>query len=160
MCAVLHPARRENGWRVLVVDAERDLVDRVLRNAERCGQAVAAVRVARAGAEAIPLARDLQPDLLLLDPDLPDGDGWALLQPILRDAPRCAAVIVTRRVAPEDIKMAMAYGARGYLVKPIGARNIPPQTSGCIVSVMDILSDLLAPAPPSGPGETNLAHGQ
>jgi hypothetical protein len=44
MSTVLPPVRRDVGWRVLVVDTDSELVDRVLVNA----QEVADVRVARA----------------------------------------------------------------------------------------------------------------
>jgi CheY-like chemotaxis protein len=143
-----------------VVDADPELVDRVLRNGERCAQTVAAVQVARTGAEAISLARDLQPDLLLLDLDLPDVDGWALVRAILGDVQRCEAVIVTRRARPEDISLATACGARAYLVKPIGAHSPLPPRSHLIVNSTDILSDLLAPVPPLSPEDGSLAQGQ
>lgn len=155
--------RRECGWRVLVVDADRELEDRVLSNAQRCEREVTDVWAARTGADAIILARELRPDLLLLDPDLPDVDGWALLQRILEDVRGCAAVIVARHAKPEDIMLALACGARGYLVKPITNRDTLPKPSGCVVSAVDILSDLLAPAPapaPSGPQDESFAKGQ
>lgn len=115
------PARRGDVWRVLVVE-------QVLRNAERCERKVAAVRVARTSAEAIPLARDLQPDLLLLDPDLPDVDGWALLRRIVRDVQGCAAVIVTRRTTPEDISMDRCATALGQATT---AHRLPRSSRAC-----------------------------
>lgn len=152
------PTRRACGWRVLVVDADRELVDRVLSNARRCEREVAAVRVAGACAEAITVARELRPDLLLIDPDLPDADGIQALATILADTP-CDAIIVTRRTDPEEIARAIACGARGYILKPITAWTALPQRGGCVVSAVDLVSDLLAPAP-LGPQDGSRVRGR
>ena len=100
---------------VLVVDddsAARDLLTRFL---EREGFEV---KTARDGREGLALARRFRPRLVLLDIEMPNVDGWAMLQairsdPVLRDTP----VIMTSVLHERSVGFAM--GANDYLVKPI-----------------------------------------
>jgi len=69
------------------------------------------------GAEAIALARDEQPDLVLLDLSMPGMDGLSAL-PRLRDAaPRCEVVVLTASGTEENLLAAIRAGAAGYLLK-------------------------------------------
>ena len=71
---------------MLIVDddsAARDLLTRFL---EREGFAV---KTARDGREGLALARRFRPRLVLLDIEMPNVDGWAMLQAIRSD-PCCA----------------------------------------------------------------------
>lgn len=140
------PVRHEADWRLLVVDADQDTVDYVLGNLQRYEREVAAAQVARTGAEAISLARAFRPDILLINPDLPDLDGFVVIESILRDM-RCVALIMSQRQEPEDFTRAMGCGARGYLVKPLTALKSMPQSYGCCVGAEAFVYELLAPAP-------------
>lgn len=67
------------------------------------------------------LAQSLQPDLILLDLGLPDYDGQTLAG-WLRADPRTAAIpVVAFSAWPEESarQMAISYGCRGFIAKPI-----------------------------------------
>ena len=69
------------------------------------------------GESAIQLARELQPDLVLLDLAMPGMDGLEAL-PHLRDAaPDCEVVMLTASVGDENLLAAIRAGAAGYLLK-------------------------------------------
>jgi DNA-binding NarL/FixJ family response regulator len=69
------------------------------------------------GNEAIELARQLQPDLVLLDLGMPDLDGLGAL-PHLRDvAPECEVVMLTASGTEDNLLAAIRGGAAGYLLK-------------------------------------------
>jgi DNA-binding NarL/FixJ family response regulator len=69
------------------------------------------------GEHAIDVARELQPDLILLDLSMP-GIGGLRALPLLREAaPQCEVVMVTASVAEENLLGAIRAGAAGYLLK-------------------------------------------
>ena len=69
------------------------------------------------GEQAVEVARELQPDLILLDLTMPGIGGIGAL-PLLREAaPACEVVMVTASVAEENLLAAIRAGAAGYLLK-------------------------------------------
>ena len=69
------------------------------------------------GEQAIEVARQLQPDLILLDLTMPGIGGLGAL-PLLREAaPSCEVVMLTASVAEENLLAAIRAGAAGYLLK-------------------------------------------
>ncbi len=58
-----------------------------------------------------------QPDVLLLDLNLPDGSGLDALAPIAAAAPRTRIIILTMQEGPAFASRALAAGAHGYLLK-------------------------------------------
>jgi len=69
------------------------------------------------GEQAVEVARELQPDLILLDLTMPGIGGLGAL-PLLREAaPACEVVMVTASVAEENLLAAIRAGAAGYLLK-------------------------------------------
>lgn len=79
------------------------------------------IEEARSGPEGIALADRIQPDLILLDIQLPQMDGYdvarALRQnPVLRDVP---VVAVTSYAMVGDRERALEAGCNGYIEKPI-----------------------------------------
>jgi CheY-like chemotaxis protein len=81
------------------------------------------VRFVRAqdGRSGLALAARLQPDLLLLDMQLPDIDGMEVLQRLKKDpATRDLRVIVlSANAMPDDLRRAKALGAHEYWTKPL-----------------------------------------
>jgi len=69
------------------------------------------------GAEAIELVATLEPDLLVLDIEMPEVDGMAALHEISTRTPRTAVLVLTMYGNDDAVFEAMKAGARGYLVK-------------------------------------------
>jgi DNA-binding NarL/FixJ family response regulator len=69
------------------------------------------------GAEALQLAHELQPDLVLLDLSMPGLDGLAVLPRLRVAAPRCEVVVLTASGTEENLLGAIRAGAAGYLLK-------------------------------------------
>ena len=72
---------------------------------------------ASGGEEAIALARDLRPDLVLLDLSMPDMDGLAALPQIRDAAPEAEVVVLTASEDEGNLLGAIRAGAAGYLLK-------------------------------------------
>ena len=105
---------------VLVVEDEAAL-RRFLRPAlESCGYAVTE---AGSVAEGIRLARSHNPDLLLLDLGLPDGDGTEVLE-AFRGWSRRPVLILSARSQEREKVRALDLGADDYLTKPFGAEEL------------------------------------
>jgi DNA-binding NarL/FixJ family response regulator len=69
------------------------------------------------GAQALQLAHDLQPDLVLLDLSMPGLDGLAALPRLRTAAPGCEVVVLTASGTEENLLAAIRAGAAGYLLK-------------------------------------------
>jgi DNA-binding NarL/FixJ family response regulator len=69
------------------------------------------------GAEAVDLARELRPDLVLMDLRMPRLDGAAATAEILAEAPGTRVLVLTTYESDEHILGAIEAGAGGYLLK-------------------------------------------
>jgi len=69
------------------------------------------------GEEAIGRARELQPDLVLLDLSMPGLGGLDALPRLRAAAPRCEVVVLTASGTEENLLAAIRAGAAGYLLK-------------------------------------------
>jgi putative two-component system response regulator len=82
------------------------------------------------GVTALQMARDLKPDLLLLDVMMPQVDGWQVAEalardPVVHDVP---IVFLSARAEPADYLHGYELGAVGYVTKPFD-----PTTLGSIL---------------------------
>jgi DNA-binding NarL/FixJ family response regulator len=73
------------------------------------------------GDEAIALAFELQPDVVLMDLNMPGRNGIEATRAIVSAAPHIAVLMLTMHEDDESVFAAVQAGARGYLVK--GARQ-------------------------------------
>jgi DNA-binding NarL/FixJ family response regulator len=69
--------------------------------------------------EAIAMARELQPDLVLMDFGLPDSSGLEATQAILADRPETSIVFLTVHEEDDRLFAAIRGGAKGYLLKNV-----------------------------------------
>ena len=101
------------------------------------------VSIVHAGHPAIGLrlARELAPDLILLDIQLPDMDGFEVLRRLRLDAATrdTPAIAVSASAMPSDIRNGLAAGFADYLTKPIE-----------ITSLFDAIRRALAGRPQAG----------
>ncbi|MDQ2779520.1 MAG: ATP-binding protein [Pseudomonadota bacterium] len=88
--------------------------------------------VAVDGQSGVTEARRLQPDLILLDMQLPDFDGFEVLRRLQAD-PLTAAipcVALSANAMPEDIQRALAAGLAGYWTKPLDFKRFMAALDG------------------------------
>jgi DNA-binding NarL/FixJ family response regulator len=69
------------------------------------------------GAEALSRARELQPDLVLLDIDLPDLNGIEVARQLQIVVPNVKIVFLTAESSQQVVNAALSTGASGYLLK-------------------------------------------
>jgi len=105
--------------RVMLVD-DSATVRALMMNALTVNPEIQVVTVAVNGAVAIPIARQYQPDIILLDIEMPEMDGITALPRILEAAPHAKIIMVstlTLRNAAISLK-ALELGATDYITKP------------------------------------------
>ena len=73
------------------------------------------------GLDAVKRARQLQPDVVLLDLNLPGLSGLEALPLIGEDSPNSAVLVLTVSEEAQELVAALQAGARGYLLKNIDA---------------------------------------
>lgn len=76
------------------------------------------------GGEAIQKAKELLPDCILMDINMPGVDGLCATEEIVADHPQIAVIIISVQGESEYLRRAMAAGARDYLVKPFGIDDL------------------------------------
>jgi len=76
------------------------------------------------GIEGLKRARELQPDVILLDLNMPGLSGLEVLQILSQDLPDCAVIVLTVSEEGDELAQALRSGARGYLVKNIDAEEL------------------------------------
>lgn len=84
------------------------------------------------GIEALVKARQLQPDLILMDIQMPGCDGLEATRLIKQEMPGIAIVMLTVRDEDEKLFRAIKFGAQGYLLKTIRSREILEMLRGAI----------------------------
>ena len=116
---------------ILIVEDELDLQQILAYNLEHAGYAV---RVAGTGREALRLAQEEPPQLVLLDLMLPDMPGTQICKQLKED-PRTQAVpvvMLTARGEESDRVLGFELGADDYVVKPFSVRELLLRTQAIL----------------------------
>lgn len=69
------------------------------------------------GKEALRKVRELAPELVLMDLEMPEMDGLAVTELLRREQPKVKVLILFMHSNPEDVKRILQSGARGYVLK-------------------------------------------
>jgi DNA-binding NarL/FixJ family response regulator len=88
------------------------------------GKTVEIVGEAGTVLEAVPLIRELEPDVVLLDVHLPDGGGQAVIAQIAPERPAVRFLALSVSDAAEDVIGVIRAGARGYVTKTISGEEL------------------------------------
>jgi DNA-binding NarL/FixJ family response regulator len=111
--------------RVLIADDERlfgEALELILEADER----IEVVGQARDGRQAIELARELDPDVVLMDLSMPGTDGFAAIEAIVADETTRRVIVLSGSADPDDVARATEAGADGYLTKERIAEDLVP----------------------------------
>lgn len=107
--------------RVLVVDDEQHLTELLSMALRYEGWEVVG---APDGATAVKVARDFQPDAVVLDWMLPDFDGLEVLRRMRADAPDVPVLFLTAKDAVEDRVAGLTAGGDDYVTKPFSLEEV------------------------------------
>jgi DNA-binding NarL/FixJ family response regulator len=113
MCAI-HLSPSDISMKALVVSADAALV-RSLVSSLKSIEDIEVVRVANDGRQGIRLARELEPDIVVTQFNMPDMTGPALTRSIKTDGAGPIVVVVSVKDVPEYQTLAHRAGADGYL---------------------------------------------
>jgi DNA-binding response OmpR family regulator len=108
------------GKKVLVVDDDVKTVELVKLYLDRDGYQVL---TAYDGVEALRLARESSPDLIVLDLMLPDIDGLEVCR-TLRHESDVPIIMLTARTTDQDKLMGLDLGADDYVTKPFSPKEL------------------------------------
>lgn len=103
--------------RVMIVDDVSETRENV-RKLLQFESDVDVVGAARTGKEAIQLSQDLNPDVVLMDINMPDMDGISATEAIRAKQPAVQVVILSVQSDQNYMRRAMLAGARDFLTKP------------------------------------------
>jgi two-component system alkaline phosphatase synthesis response regulator PhoP len=109
--------------RVLVVEDERDVAELIRYNLTKEGYDVI---LAPTGGDALKQAREIQPDLVLLDIMVPQLNGWEVCRRLKEDVDtkNIPVIMVTGRVEEGDKVLGFEMGADDYVTKPFSPREL------------------------------------
>ncbi len=121
----------ENGYKILVVDDENDILEFIQYNLKREGYDV---HLAHNGQEAITQAKRLKPDLLLLDVMMPVLDGIEACKIIKSDPDFAETFVVFLTARAEEYSEIAGFnaGADDYISKPIKPRVLLSRISAIL----------------------------
>jgi DNA-binding NarL/FixJ family response regulator len=113
----------EQAIRVLIAD-DQTVVREGLETLLSLSPGIEVVGAARDGEEAVRLAAERAPDIVLMDLRMPRCDGVQATRRITQEHPRTRVVVLTTYADDESIFGALEAGAMGYLTKDAGAQDI------------------------------------
>jgi len=102
--------------RILLAD-DHPVVREGLRGMLAAEPDIDVVGAAASGAEAVALCRSLEPDVVLMDLRMPDGDGTEAIGEIMAERDSVRIIVLTTYDTDADILRAVESGAAGYLLK-------------------------------------------
>ena len=139
---------------VLIVDDEKAIVDILRFNLMKEGFQTL---VAYDGREGLRLARESDPDLILLDVMLPYMDGFEVCKTLRGDGDNVPIIMITAREEETDKIFGLELGADDYITKPFSVRELiarvktnmrrvraaePPKSDGDVLRRRDLIIDL------------------
>jgi DNA-binding NarL/FixJ family response regulator len=145
--------------RVLLVD-DHDLVRGGLSAILDSAPGIAVVGQADNGPSGLALARELQPDIVLMDVEMPGGDGLTATRGVLAACPDTRVIILTMFDLDEYVFHALRAGASGFLLKTTPPGKLVDAVKACASgetllapSVTQRLIQAYVQRPPAPPGD-------
>lgn len=109
--------------RVLLAD-DHAMVREGLRLLLRTAPDITVIGEADNGVTAVAQAERLAPHIVILDLDMPGGDGMSALKELQRSAPAVRVLVLTMHSERERLLPLLEAGARGYLTKEAASRDL------------------------------------
>jgi CheY-like chemotaxis protein len=103
------------------------------------------------GLEAVQKAEELQPDLILLDINLPKMHGFEVAKQIRRLAPAARILFMSQESLPDIVRKALSLGAHGYIHKVSAATDLLPAIDAVLAGQRFVSRSLAFTEPADAP---------
>jgi len=94
-----------------------------MRDGEVCGEA-------KDGREAVEKAKQVRPDVVILDVGMPNLNGLAATRQLIQQNPQQKVIVLTITDSDQVIREALDAGARGFVLKSDAARDLISAVEG------------------------------
>jgi DNA-binding response OmpR family regulator len=142
--------------RILVVEDSVDILDSLQDNLETDGHEVF---VATRAAQALALVAGQAPELIILDIELPDGDGFSVLETLRARGNTCPVLFLSARSQEADKLRGFRLGADDYMTKPFSILELLARVSALLRRTRPAPPQDAARARPLSDGELNERYG-
>ncbi|HEX2198495.1 MAG TPA: response regulator transcription factor [Burkholderiales bacterium] len=109
--------------RIIIAD-DHGVVAEGLKHVVEAQPDMQVVSLAVDGRDAVRQARDLQPDVVLMDLSMPELNGADATRAILERDPKCRVIVLSMYSEREYVRRALKAGAAGYVVKRSAAKEV------------------------------------
>jgi DNA-binding NarL/FixJ family response regulator len=109
--------------RILIADDHAVVADGLKHLIEAQGD-LEVVATVGDGREAVRVARELKPDVVLMDLSMPELNGADATRAILEREPQCRVIVLSMYAEREYVRRALRAGAAGYVVKRSAAKEV------------------------------------
>jgi DNA-binding NarL/FixJ family response regulator len=109
--------------RIIIAD-DHGVVAEGLKHVVEAQADMQVVALAVDGREAVRQARELQPDVVLMDLSMPELNGADATRAILERDPKCRVIVLSMYSEREYVRRALKAGAVGYVVKRSAAKEV------------------------------------
>lgn len=110
---------------ILIAD-DHEIVRKGLRAVLETRKDFEVVAEATNGRDAVSLAEEHSPDVVLMDLSMPELNGMEAIGQIIRRSPRTEILVLTMHESEELIREVLDTGARGYVLKSDAAKQLVP----------------------------------
>jgi YesN/AraC family two-component response regulator len=132
----------KNKVRVLIADDFQE-TRRSVRLMLSMNPDVIVVAIAKDGIEAVNLAREHHPDIVILDINMPKVDGLAAFKEISLTYPDTGCIIISAQRDTTNLNTAMSLGAQEFLLKPFSIEELNDAVNRVAAQVIDSRRKLL-----------------
>lgn len=123
--------------RVLLVDDS--VAIRCLVSAALAGREIDICGTAKDGVEGVAKALELKPDVVVLDLEMPNMDGFGMLRELSKKLPKVKSIVFSS-MPPEIALQTLSLGAAEFVPKPVGARQSAEATAALATLKERVLS--------------------
>jgi DNA-binding NarL/FixJ family response regulator len=109
--------------RILIAD-DHAVVAEGLKHLIEAQTDIEVVSIVGDGREAVRVAKETQPDVVLMDLSMPELNGAEATRAIVEHDPRCRVIILSMYAEREYVRRALKSGAAGYVVKRSAAKEV------------------------------------
>jgi DNA-binding NarL/FixJ family response regulator len=145
--------------KVLIVDDQQLLLDLLTQMLEET-EDIDVVAVGRDGNQALALAQETEPDVILMDIQMPHLDGIQATERIKHHYPETKILILSSSREDQDVHKALQSGADGYVLKTIGKEQLIAVIKSVHANMEVIHEDVREAATLSRMGHFDEDHGK